>query len=358
LAQMRRLHELPGAFLAADELLAACNAYAQNLRCCRDIRFLVSTDLPAIEAINAVTYGGHDYIVAAFPTWLERQGKTAWAVGVEDGTGLLAGLEVLSLVDGGMTGWLEALRVHPRIRRCGVATYMQSHLVAFAMNKLRLARVRYNTATSNLASRRLAARCGLQEVASWGILTPRRKEPLTVLAARIRRAMSRDAKLGHQGAPVKASVLGTFAPQLVEFAQQAGHKFLLQSNWKNYDFALQNVEELLTSGLHEEPLVKTKSSCGSAVTSFSWAFRQRDAFGLTVFATIYAGELQETLSHICAQLNEAIEVAADYIMFMYAPTVEPELHRMGLVERCQTTLDGNLPVAKCVLLFERQFASE
>jgi len=133
---------------------------------------------------------------------------------------------------------------------------------------------------------------------------------------------------------------------------------MVKRNWKNYDFALHNVEELLTSGLHKEPLVATKPSFGRTVTSFCWAFRQRDALGLTVFGTIHAGKVQETLSHIFAQLNEALKVAANYIMFMYAAAVEPELHRMGLVARCQTALDGNVPVAKRVLLLQRHVASE
>ena len=82
------------------------------------LRALVPSDKPAIDVINNITYGGHDYISACFPGWMERQGKDLWSQCIADAEGV-AGLEVLTLYDQGRTGWLDALRVHPRAQGQG-----------------------------------------------------------------------------------------------------------------------------------------------------------------------------------------------------------------------------------------------
>ena len=53
-----------------------------------DVRALVPEDQAAVQAINDVTYGGHDYIAACFPEWLERQGKDLWTAAVADEEGV------------------------------------------------------------------------------------------------------------------------------------------------------------------------------------------------------------------------------------------------------------------------------
>jgi hypothetical protein len=86
-----------------------CNAW-QAEKPAWDFRALAAEDKVAIDAIAAVTYGGHDYIAAVFPEWLQRQGKAPtilarkpcnlrcptgqdlWTVAVADEEGV-AGLE-------------------------------------------------------------------------------------------------------------------------------------------------------------------------------------------------------------------------------------------------------------------------
>ena len=47
-------------------------------------RELEASDFDAIKSINSVTYGGHDYIAAAFSGWIERQNKDLWTCAIED----------------------------------------------------------------------------------------------------------------------------------------------------------------------------------------------------------------------------------------------------------------------------------
>merc|ERR1712216_967752 len=133
----------------------------------RDLRPLVPSDIEAIKAINALTYDGIDYIAAAFPGWMAQQGDGLWTLAAEDDDGMVTGMEVLSLMDEGRTGWLDALRVHPRSLGQGLALRIQRELTAFALDHLKLERVRYCTPATNTASRKLATACGLHAATSW-----------------------------------------------------------------------------------------------------------------------------------------------------------------------------------------------
>jgi GNAT superfamily N-acetyltransferase len=346
--------------LSCDEIASALLSYRVSHQQ-QAIRSLSAADRAGVEDIGASTYGGHDYVADVFQQWLDHEGQGVVTAAIDDFEGRLAGFEVLTLYDGGKTGWLEALRVHPRCRGKGLATALQSHLVAVARDLLQLKRVRYTTATANIASRRLAAACGLQVVDSWAVIMPRRRVPPTTFAERVRAARARLAKRHGMKLDTGIHQRHVSPKELLSFAGGFGQRLLLQSYWKAYDFTLLNVEILLRS--HQQPFVieEDGASAGAKpLSSFSWAFHKQDAMGLTVFASVYTPDLHSTLAHITAQLEAAVAVGADAVVLMYPLGMELELHRLGLAERCTAhALDGtdepNERIAKQVLVFERSF---
>jgi len=200
---------------------------------------------------------------------------------------------------------------------------------------------------------------------------PRRRVPVAAEAAKVRAARlrvvggrRRRAKEADEScAEVEARPVG--ATELLDFAGRGGLRFLLQSYWKAYDFDGANLEMLLRT--HEPPLV-TSEAPGGRVTSLSWAYHQRDALGLTVFATVYTERLACTLGHLEAQLVRATEAGADAVMLMYDARLEPELHALGLAERAEErggeggggggaagAESGGGRAPKLCLLFERSF---
>lgn len=346
-------------------MLARRAAFGVKRRDGPSFRRLRTSDLPVVEEIAAATYGGHDYVAQTLPGWLARDGEEHWNIAVEGAAGELLGFEVLTLYDSGCTGWLEALRVHPKHRGCGLATLLQSALVALACDQLGLARVRYTTASGNVPSRLLAARCGLRVVASWGVIMPKRRVPAVALAVRVRAARLRLGGGRRHRPPAAAArqvASCSDASTLLNLAERRSMRFLLQSNWKAYDFVESSVEALLAT--HELPLVIAEDRQGELVpTSFSWAYHQHDALGLTVFATVYADDLHSTLAHVEAQLTRASEAVADAIMLMYPAELEPEMLALGLAERSPggpeprdgVPFDDRGRIPKLCLLFERSF---
>lgn len=350
------MFEVPGKHLLADELAALCFRYSRGARR-YSIRELEIRDRAKVEEISGLTYGGHDYVAKVFTDWLERQGQDVFTATIESSAGTLAGFEVLTLYDAGRTGWLEALRVHPHFRGRGLATALQSHLITVARG-LRLSRVRYTTAAANIPSKRLASACGLQVVASWGVIMPRRRSPIGAFAERVRATRGRfSRRRGYLPGVCQVHQCQTAPMELIQYSRRFKLRFLLQSYWKAYDFTYDNLEKLART--HEEPFV-SKQTCGDApamVSSFSWAFQQHDALGLTVFATVYAADVEGTLAHLQAQLEAAVRAGADSAVFMYNRDLEPDLHRLGLAERFALIAPDGAgaaePVAKEVLLFER-----
>lgn len=330
------------------------------------VRPLVERDRAAIESINAVTYGGHDYIAAAFSGWLKREGIDLWSAGLEDEQGVLVGLEMLTLLDKGKTGYVDALRVHPRARGCGVALKIQKHLIGIAKDQLKLPRVRYTTSTANTASRKLAARCGFCTVAKWGMITPggdaaggdtgsvgeNGKDALVKYAQSVQ--VQLDQLGGH--AALKFNSSSVSAQELVAYACQHNTAFLLQM-FKAYDFTVENVQKLLGDDKCSKPITATRVGDGH-IDSFSWTVLNSDAHGITAFITIYADTLVSVLAHLVEQLHAVINVGACYVMIKYNLDLEPELLRLNLTERMFSELaaEGPLPVPRAVFLYELIFS--
>lgn len=106
--------------------------------------------------------------MTAFAGWLDS--KTNLTYGVE-ADGVLKAIEDVAVVDNGATAWLQALRVHPDLRRQGVARRLQLHVIDKVLREFPAIRqLRYTTGGWNTASLRLGASCGMDPTHEWGVL--------------------------------------------------------------------------------------------------------------------------------------------------------------------------------------------
>eukprot|EP00971_Amphidinium_carterae_P144297 2859555-Amphidinium_carterae.1 len=164
----------------------------------------------------------------------------------------------------------------------------------------------------------------------------------------MRTALSRMGKTASASQILACGLDGSTVKDVQQFAEREQFDFLLQRDWKAFDFS----EEALLA-LHEErshqPLAL--QWLGGLVLSFSWAFHLMDPLGVTAWVTVYAKDLRATLLHLVEQLSAALWAGASSAMLQYAAVLEPDLHRYGLADR--SAKKGEEPQAKFALLFER-----
>ena len=325
-------------------------------------RELSQSDLAGIQEINDLTYDGHDYIAAAFPDWMCRQGKDLWTIACSDSEGV-TGLEVLTLYDQGRTGWIDALRVHPRARGNGIGLALQQQLIEFARGSLPLQRVRLCTARSVVASRKIATSCGMKLHASWGLCfisssnitadpdqASSAKHAITdrLLAA----YMDRLQACATGNSVYTVSEFGGSSVQLLHILRETLSVTYLLQFWKVHELNLEAIESVLADPHHQSPRVGLDPQTGD-VCSVSWAYLREDHTGMCAFVTIYGEGFERFQAHVMEELQQAVRAGATTAMLFYNDmSYEPELHEFGLTQRVQTTLDGDCAVAQTVMSFE------
>jgi N-acetylglutamate synthase-like GNAT family acetyltransferase len=124
------------------------------------IRKLRSSDRDDVMEISRHVWEGHDYLPSVFESWLNDENSHFY--GVEQ-DGQVVAVANLRLLEGGRTGWMEGLRVHPDYRGKGYANAMTHFLVRKAED-LGVERLRYTTGDNNAASLRLASMAGFQRL--------------------------------------------------------------------------------------------------------------------------------------------------------------------------------------------------
>jgi N-acetylglutamate synthase-like GNAT family acetyltransferase len=124
------------------------------------IRRLVESDQNAVLEISRYTWDGHDYLGTVFDVWVNDPKCDFVGVEVE---GKVVAVGNLRLIEGGRTGWLEGLRVHPDFRQRGYANEITAYLVAEG-ERLRVVRLRYTTSDRNVESLKIAAKAGFSRV--------------------------------------------------------------------------------------------------------------------------------------------------------------------------------------------------
>lgn len=130
-----------------------------------NVRLLGESDRDDILEIARHIWDGHDYLPYSFESWIRDE--NSHTVGIEQDGHIIA-LANLRVIEGGKTGWMEGLRVHPDYRGRGLAKVLTNHVVLKAI-ELELKRIRYTTATDNLESLHLGESVGMSRKFTLGI---------------------------------------------------------------------------------------------------------------------------------------------------------------------------------------------
>ena len=148
-----------------------------------EFRRLQPSDRADVFELARYTYEGRDWIVGEFDAWMRSSderlltvacvycGPAGGASDSEEGLAERAefeqrvvSIEVVKFQDGGTTGWLCALRVHPLFRGLQLSSHVHSHLIAASQRRPGVLRLRETTASNNTVSLHLAAKHGFEVV--------------------------------------------------------------------------------------------------------------------------------------------------------------------------------------------------
>jgi GNAT superfamily N-acetyltransferase len=380
-------------FLGASALLIARHQRRQRTR----IVPVTMAHMIDVAAMAKHTYGGNDYVDKKLPEYVSS--ARSFPCGVELGGpegGRLVAMEVCSLVDGGATAWLEALRVHPSARRRGLALRLQRHLVDSCAGWARgccadsggggggggtlLRRIRYTTAATNRASCRLAELCGLAEVARWGFgFVPRAaaadSDPAVAAAAAAacltlgrcvelaRVALA--AELGGEDAAraAVAQVRSAGVEEVLSTASAlaaAGAGNVCVHDWKAHDCTADGVGRLL------DPAGGVSATTAAVGGCKSWSSNQ-DRDGLRVFSiftdTTQDGAFAAFLAHFFVEMQRALQQqdSTRACMFFFPPAMHARIRAAGLASELPFAMNENEDKGARIadhtcLLFEKQLA--
>jgi len=393
-------------FLGASALLIARHLRRQRTR----IVPVTMAHMPDVAAMAKHTYGGNDYVDKKLPEYVSS--ARSFPCGIELGGpgegGRLVAMEVCSLVDGGATAWLEALRVHPSARRRGLALRLQRHLVDSCAGWARgccgedsrggggggggdggggggtlLRRIRYTTAATNRASCRLAQLCGLAEVARWGFgFVPRAAAAaaagddaaaaaaaaggvLTLgRGAELARA-ALAAELGGEDAAraAVAQVRSAGVEEVLSTASalaSAGAGNVCVHDWKAHDCTADGVGRLL------DPAGGVSATTAAVGGCKSWSSNQ-DRDGLRVFSiftdTTHDGAFAAFLAHFYVEMQRALrqQDSTRACMFFFPPAMHARIRAAGLASELPFAMNENEDKGARIadhtcLLFEKQLA--
>ena len=129
------------------------------------IRRINKSDRKDILEISRHIWEGHDYLPSVIDGWFSD--PQSYTCGVEVHNQLVA-LANFRVIEGGRTGWMEGLRVHPDYRKRGYACALTEHLLMKVLESP-VQRLRYTTSTENEASLKLAEKFGFKRLAEMGV---------------------------------------------------------------------------------------------------------------------------------------------------------------------------------------------
>ena len=122
-------------------------------------RPLTLEDIPIITEMVKDVWQGHDHLPHLLSKWLANPNCHPIVL-TEDTT--ILGTGSLRILDGGMTGWMEALRVHPDHRGRGLGRRLTEAVIDLAED-LGVERLRLVTSADNEAPIKIAESYGLQK---------------------------------------------------------------------------------------------------------------------------------------------------------------------------------------------------
>jgi GNAT superfamily N-acetyltransferase len=257
------------------------------------VKRVTESDREGVLEISRRIWDGYDYLPSVIDEWLKDPSSYIYGVEVDE---RLVAIANLRLVDGGHTGWMEGLRVHPDYRGKGYAHVLTRELTEKA-EELGVEKLRYTTSTRNEASLKLAEKYGFARVFEMSVFW---------------RPNLNAAPSKANGYPIRQT-----RPQEVYALLQTNPHVVSQKvlifDWKALDCTLDNLE---TIGKSHEFYV---SAGEGEVNSLSYGTsRHRGEILLWVF-TIYAAETRGFLSHLYHNVAVALKRGAGAIMGNYEP---------------------------------------
>jgi N-acetylglutamate synthase-like GNAT family acetyltransferase len=277
------------------------------------IRELRSSDRSDVLEISRHVWDGHDYLPAVFESWLNDKNSHFYGVDVE---GRIVPVANLRLLEGGRTGWLEGLRVHPDYRSKGYANAMTRFLVQKAEN-LSVERLRYTTGGDNAASLKLASMAGFQRLLEKTVFWWVKPKKVPTI----------------QGYPPieEAKPESTFAllktnPSLIL------HKVLIY-DWKAVDSTLENFKEL---GRHHKFFVALKNG---KLDSMSLGHTRQDLEKTWGF-TVHASDSEGFLAQLSFNMARALEVGSNWVSGTFDREFEKTLQQLDF--ECEKQDSGQL----------------
>jgi GNAT superfamily N-acetyltransferase len=257
------------------------------------IRQIVSSDRNGVSEISKHVWDGHDYLPLVFDEWMSDPQRCFCGLETE---GKIVAVASLVLIEGGITGWMEGLRVHPDYRNRGFADALTEYIVEKG-RELHVQRLRYTTSTENTGSLRIGEKNGFERSVEMAVL------------------WLEDLKK----APYESSAqISESKPEeiykLLQKNQTLIPKRVLIFDWKALDYNLSNLESLEAFRFFKE-LVKRKIhslSLGSC-KSGRWTF------------AIYSSDYDSFLSHLHHNINIALEDRAQLIVTTYLTDYEKNL---------------------------------
>jgi N-acetylglutamate synthase-like GNAT family acetyltransferase len=252
------------------------------------VRRLRNSDRDDIDEISRNIWEGHDYLPSVVGEWLQDPNSHFYGVEVDRH---IVAVGNLRLVEGGRTGWMEGLRVHPHYRGRGFANEITRRLVEEA-EKLRLARLRYTTSTQNAASVRIARNTGFSNILEmtvvWQHNITRLPKPSEYLRIQKR-------------SPERICSLLQTKPPIVP-------RGILVYDWKALDCSCQNLAEI---GDTHEFFIASKEG---RVDSFSFGHRRQgpnsSPWSFTAYASDSAGFLSQMSHNLALALKRGLSSVA------------------------------------------------
>jgi len=278
------------------------------------IKKLLDSDRDDILEISRHIWDGHDYLSSVADKWLQDQNCHFYGVEVD---GHVVALGNLRLVEDGITGWMEGLRVHPEHRGKGFANEITHYLVAKAEH-LGVQRLRYTTSNRNTASLKLAEMAGLSkvlEMAVFGVISPK-PIPSAEKYPQIKKA-----------SPERVYRLLKNSPSFIPY------KALIY-DWKALDVSLQNLEEIGKNHEFNVALRKRK------LDSLSFGYPRPEPVRVWWGFTVYAADSDGFMSQLSRNATIASERGLSSVICIFETKFEKTLKKVdwGTKEQWRTHL--------------------
>jgi ribosomal protein S18 acetylase RimI-like enzyme len=285
----------------------------------QNIRPLRATDKEDILEIAKHTWDGHDYLHYFFDAWINDRDSHTAAI---EKDGHVIALANLRVIENGLTGWMEGLRVHPDYRKQGLASILTHHIVRLA-KEIPVERIRYTTAVDNETSLHLGEEVGMKREFNLAVHWQDRID---------------EVSWSPSASPIRDASVEELYPQLID-AKLLPHNVIVY-DWKALDVSYGSLEKIASFSKLWVQIIDGR------MESFSLGFIREDLNGPEWSFTIYARDASTFLAQLAHHMKMTSDAECKTISMTY---------QMGFVETLYS-LDWVRPIedeAMALTLLER-----